>query len=112
RGIFLPPANLQWSLKGVPDQIQPKEKGEDAQYWELARFIRLALAANPNILECLWTPKVREATPFVRHALLENRRIFLSKRIYQTYSGYARQQIHRLRERQQAGLPIRWKHAM
>ena len=32
-------------------------------YWELERFLRLALKANPNVLECLYTPLVEHATP-------------------------------------------------
>src|SRR5205823_5836845 len=33
RGIFLPPAHLQWSLYGVPDQIEHHDAQE--QFWEL-----------------------------------------------------------------------------
>ena len=59
RGIYLPPANLHWSLFGVPEQL---ERGEEA-YWEIQKFIALALKGNPNILECLHTPLVEYAAP-------------------------------------------------
>ncbi len=63
RGIFLPPADLHWSLYKLPEQVEKIENGQDEVYWELEKFIRLALKANPNILETLWTPQVIELTP-------------------------------------------------
>ncbi|MGH9798758.1 MAG: DNA polymerase beta superfamily protein, partial [Blastocatellia bacterium] len=52
RGIYLPPAELHWSLYGVPEQLENDATQEC--YWELQKFLILALKANPNILECLW----------------------------------------------------------
>ena len=62
RGIYLPPAELHWSLTGVPEQIE-KPATEEC-YWELQKFMTLALKANPNVLECLYTPLVEWTTPF------------------------------------------------
>ena len=39
---------------GVPGQLENLETEEC--YWELEKFLVLALKANPNILECLYTP--------------------------------------------------------
>ena len=50
RGIYLPPAELHWSLYGVPEQLENEETQE--AYWEVQKFIVLALKANPNVLEC------------------------------------------------------------
>ncbi|MEP7343261.1 MAG: nucleotidyltransferase domain-containing protein, partial [Acidobacteriota bacterium] len=76
RGIYLPPADLHWSLYGVPEQLENDATQEC--YWELQKFLILALKANPNILECLWTPLVETATP-VAQELLAMRESFLSK---------------------------------
>ena len=46
RGIYLPPADLHWSLFGVPEQLENEETQE--AYWELQKFIVMALKANPN----------------------------------------------------------------
>jgi hypothetical protein len=46
RGIYLPPADLHWSLFGIPEQL---ERGEET-YWEIQKFIVLTLKGNPNIL--------------------------------------------------------------
>src|SRR5262249_38604288 len=51
RGIYLPPAERHWSLSGVPEQIE--NTATEECYWELQKFLRLALKANPNVLECL-----------------------------------------------------------
>ena len=61
RGVYLPPAALHWSLAGAPPQLQNEATQE--VYWELQKFIALALKANPNVLECLYTPLVETATP-------------------------------------------------
>jgi uncharacterized protein len=83
RGIYLPPAELHWSSFAIPEQLE--NKIEQECYWELEKFINLALRANPNILECLYTPLVETVTPLAQE-LLDLRTIFLSQMIYQTYT--------------------------
>jgi predicted nucleotidyltransferase len=109
RGIYLPPADLQWSLYGVPEQIENNDTQE--AYWELQKFIVMALKANPNILECLHTPLIDHATPLAKE-LLANRKRFLSKLIYQTYNGYVMSQFKKLEQDLRNHGEIKWKHAM
>jgi hypothetical protein len=106
RGIFLPPADLQWSLFGLPEQIENQETQEC--YWEIEKFLLLALKANPNILECLYTPSVELATPLAEE-LLSMRSIFLSQLIYQTYNGYVMSQFKKLSQDLRTKGAIRWK---
>ena len=109
RGIYLPPATRHWSLYGVPEQLE--NEAEQSCYWELQKFLVLALKANPNILECLYTPLVEEATPLAEE-LLAIRGSFLSKLLYQTYNGYVMSQFRRLQRHHQTKGEIKWKHAM
>ena len=109
RGIYLPPADLEWSLYGVPEQLENRETEEC--YWELKKFIVLALKANPNILECLWSPIV-EQTSEVAEALVVKREIFLSKLVYQTYNGYVMSQFKKLEQDLRTKDELNWKHAM
>ena len=109
RGIYLPPAEMQWSLYGVPEQLENKSTEEC--YWELQKFLTLALKANPNVLECLYTPLVEKTTPLAQE-LLEMRSAFLSKLIYQTYNGYVLSQFKKLEQDMRNRGTIRWKHAM
>ena len=93
RGIYLPPADLHWSLYGVPEQLENDDKQE--AYWELQKFLIMALKGNPNILECLYTPLVEHVTPLARE-LLHMRDAFLSRLVYQTYNGYVMSQFKRM----------------
>ena len=93
RGVFLPTASRHWSLAGVPEQIECHETQE--VYWELQKFVVLALKGNPNILECLNSPLVEKVTPLGQQ-LLDLRDIFLSKLIYQTFNGYAMSQFKKM----------------
>lgn len=109
RGIFLPPAELQWSLYGVPEQIECHETQE--HYWELQRFLVLALKANPNVLECLYTPLV-EKTTSLADELLQMRSIFVSRLVYQTYNGYVMSQFKKMHADLRNQGQVKWKHVM
>ncbi|AOW99625.1 nucleotidyltransferase [Moorena producens PAL-8-15-08-1] len=109
RGIYLPPAVVHWSLYGIPEQLENHETQEC--YWELQKFIILALKANPNVLECLYTPLVETATPLAEE-LLAIRDIFLSKLVYQTYNGYVMSQFKKMEQDFRTKGAVRLKHAM
>ena len=109
RGFYLPPARLHWSLAGLPEQIEDHTAQET--YWELEKFLRLALKANPNMLECLYTPLVEHATPLAEE-LRSMRDRFLSKQLYQTYNGYVLSQFRRIEQDLRTHGAVRNKHAM
>lgn len=109
RGIYLPPARMHWSVYGVPEQLENPDTEEC--YWELEKFIKLALKANPNVLEALWTPMVEHAEP-IAQVLLSERRIFLSKLVYQTFNGYAMSQFKKIEHDLRTKGAVKWKHAM
>src|SRR5436190_7291842 len=109
RGIYLPPADLHWSLYGVPDQLENDETQE--AYWEVQRFLVLALKANPNVLECLYTPLAEKATPLAEK-LLAMRDGFLSRLVYQTYNGYVMSQVKKMQADLRNQGRVKWKHVM
>jgi uncharacterized protein len=109
RGIYLPPAELHWSLQGVPEQLENPSAQEC--YWELKKFLDLALRANPNVLECLYTPLIEHKTPLADE-LLSMRKAFLSRLAYQTFNGYVLSQFKKLEQDLRAKGEIRWKHVM
>ncbi len=109
RGIYLPPAHIHWSLYGIPEQLENDENQEC--YWELQKFIILALKANPNILECLYTPMVEKVTPLAEE-LLKIKEIFLSQLVYQTYNGYAMSQFKKMEQDIRNTGQVRLKQAM
>ncbi len=109
RGIYLPPAQLHWSLYGIPEQLENKDAQEC--YWELQKFLILALKANPTVLECLYTPLVETATPLAEE-LLAMRSMFLSQLIYQTYNSYVMSQFKKMEQDIRTKGEVKWKHLM
>ncbi|MER6945085.1 nucleotidyltransferase domain-containing protein [Nonomuraea sp. NPDC000554] len=104
RGVFAPPTAAFWRLDKPPthrDGPLPEQFS-----WEVERLCVLALAANPTVLECLWSPIVEASTP-AGERLRELRGAFLSQRAHETFAGYADTQFRRLD-------PARpkWKQAM
>ena len=108
RGFYLPPADLEWSLAGVPEQL---ESDNEEVYWEIEKFLRLALKANPNVLECLYAPAVELTTPIAQE-LLSIRHIFLSQQAHRTYNAYVLSQFKKLEQDLRNREQIRWKHVM
>lgn len=109
RGIYLAPADLQWSLFGAPEQFE--DNASQSCYWELQKFLTMALKANPNILECLYSPLVEKATP-LGVELVAARQGFLSQMIFQTFNGYAMSQFKKIEQDIRNQGAVRWKHAM
>ncbi|MFD5555960.1 DNA polymerase beta superfamily protein [Streptomyces sp. NPDC127068] len=109
RGVFVAPTPLFWRFDKPPTHVEGP--GEEQFGWELERFCELALRANPNILECLYSPLVEYADGTGRE-LLDLRGAFLSRRVHETFTGYATAQRARLAaDVRRHGAP-RWKHAM
>lgn len=73
----------------------------DWTYHEFGKFVSLAIKANPTILELLWLPKdlYVEISP-LGELLIENREIFLSKRVADSFGKYAHDQAKRLERRE------------
>jgi len=109
RGIYLAPAHVQWSLNGAPEQLESESTQET--YWELQKFLTMALKANPNVLECLYSPLIEASTPLIDE-LLAMKHIFLSRFVYQTYNGYVLSQFKKLETDLRTKGEPRWKHAM
>ena len=108
RGFYLPPADFHWGLAGLPEQL---ETDHEECYWEIEKFIRLGLKANPNILECLYSPLVETCTPLAAQ-LIDMRQIFLSRHIHRTYNSYVLSQFKKLEQDLRNERGVRWKHVM
>lgn len=105
RGVYVAPAEWLWSLDGPPPQVN-NYNAEDETVFELGRFVKLALASNPNVLEIAFSD-IGTVSPVIR----EMRPHLLSKRVAVTFRGYAKGQMAKMGRREVDGKPIRWKHA-
>ncbi|HSQ58227.1 MAG TPA: nucleotidyltransferase domain-containing protein, partial [Gemmata sp.] len=111
RGVYLPPAEWHWSLTKPPEQVERFSPGVEEIDWEIEKFIRLALQANPNILETLWAPSVLHADE-TGEELRAMRTSFLSRHLYRTYSGYVLSQFRLMKKGFDATGQFKAKHAM
>lgn len=114
RSVYLPPAELHWSLYQLPEQVEsvlPGALPNEEVCWELEKYLRLGLAANPAVLETLWSPAVILATDLGRD-LRAIREAFLSKLILGTFTGYAMSQFRKMGRARERGEDPRARHAM
>ncbi|HTV39419.1 MAG TPA: nucleotidyltransferase domain-containing protein [Candidatus Sulfotelmatobacter sp.] len=109
RGVYIAPSELQWSLFGAPEQFE--DNATQSCFWELQKFLVMALKANPNILECLYSPMVEKVTP-LGEELLALRQCFLSQMIFQTFNGYAMSQFKKMEQDLRNRGEVRCKHSM
>lgn len=96
RGIMAATPEMLVGLGSWDHQYECRDP--DAVIYTLPKFVRLALAANPNILDVLFAPVdvVLQSTPLGDELRAMARR-FLSRRVARTYLHYASAQLKRLR---------------
>lgn len=97
RGVFCAePINLLTPFYTVNEVVDSTE--EDTKLYELAHFMKLTLACNPNIVETLWVDEedITFTTP-AYELLRSHRSEFLSSKIAFTTSGYAIAQLKRIK---------------
>ena len=94
RGIFVWPKDERISLIDIPKEIA--NESQDIKYYELEKFIKLAADCNPSIIELMYMPEdcIRLKTKTM-DKLIENRGLFVSKKAYHTFSGYAFSMLHK-----------------
>lgn len=94
RGVYLESLS---ELIGLESYEQYVDNNTDTVIYSLKKFIKLVEAANPNVIEMLFCDEKHYLyiSPLGR-LLLDNRHLFLTKKIKYTFAGYARSQLNRL----------------
>ncbi len=95
KGVVIGPRAWYFGLEPGPEQV---ELSPDHVRYDLRKTLRLAAANNPAILEVLFTHQDdhRVVTP-LGERLLAARGSMLSKRVADTFGGYALSQLGRIR---------------
>lgn len=66
----------------------------DMVHYELVKFVKLMLNANPNVLGLLWLrPEYYPRLSEYGEILVSNKRLFSSKKAYKSFTGYAFSQL-------------------
>lgn len=94
RGVAL---NSERDVLGITHFEQRQDKATDTTIYSLNKFINLVTGCNPNIIEMLFCkPEHYLYVSPLGKILLDNRHLFLTKRAYYTFGGYAHAQLNRL----------------
>lgn len=110
-GFCIPPRHITFRTNEIPDfdrqveRFEQFQKGHldvdgtehDITVYSIAKYFRLVADNNPNMLDSLFTPRtcVIHSTT-ISERIREKRKIFLSKKCYHTFKGYAYSQLHKM----------------
>lgn len=98
RGVMAATRQMLLGLESWDTQWIAKQP--DILLYTLPKFVKLALSANPNILDTLFAPDdVIVTMTDVGRELRNMRHSFLSKRVYTTFTRYAQGQLRKLQHR-------------
>ena len=99
-GIFMPDKKYVYGFENceevdlsIIDKLDSKKNSKDAvdrKFWSFTKYIKLATACNPNIVELLFAPK--ESIVFINdigQILLDNSHLFPHKGLKERFVGYA-----------------------
>lgn len=86
------------------EQKEASRDGWDSVVYEARKFVRLLVSQNPSVLECLWVdPKHRIVVRRAGQLLLENRGLFVARRAYHHFTGYAYSQLRKMEAKESTG---------
>lgn len=101
KGIAISPKEYYFGLKSFDSYHSSEGTDPNITIYDLKKFFNLALSANPSIIELLYMNPFHYAVlePPAK-LLVENRKLFLSKKCYKSFVGYANSQLHRIKTRE------------
>ena len=98
-GVYVAPTRQILGVEQPEETRVSKSPEGDSTIHELGKFVKLALACNPTILELLWLNSY-DFNTWEGDSLIQIRQSFLSERARSTYIGYVFGQAKRLANRQ------------
>lgn len=94
--VCIAPESVYFGLDTF-EQRERKLREWDSVVYELTKFVRLLEGSNPNVLSLLWL----QQNHYIYHdawggVLLNNRQLFVSRKIYHSFTGYAYAQLKKM----------------
>jgi len=81
--------------------IKDGEKQYDLNIYSIVSYFNLCLGCNPNMIDSLFTPfECILCNTTIGKMVRDNRKLFLSKKAWHTFKGYAYQQTHKMKIKQ------------
>lgn len=82
---------------GQQETFERMENPWDVVVYDVRKFVQLLCKMNPNVLSLLWLPSnLYIKTDPLGQRLLENKSLFVSKEAYNSFTGYAYSQLHKM----------------
>ena len=98
RGITIPPIEYFIGFNKKFEQAELKAPAPDCVIFDIRKFFNLAALANPNCLEMLFVdPEDMLYVSPIGQELIDNRQLFLSKKIKYSFLGYSIAQLKHLK---------------
>lgn len=95
-GLCVAPKNCYIGLDNFEQKLHQQDEW-DITVYEARKFVRLLLKQNPNVIGLLWLrPEDYIYVSDVASELIFNRDIFSSKLVYNSFTGYAYGQMHKM----------------
>lgn len=95
-GICIPELDAYLGF-GKFEQKEVKYKEWDSVIYEIRKYFRLLLKANPNVMSLLWLPReLYIKRTAIGNNIIDNRDLFVSKQAYHSFNGYAYGQFKRM----------------
>jgi len=98
-GFGKKPENFeQFQQHHIIDKGRGKEY--DISIYNIVKFFNLCMENNPNMVDALFVPTrcVLHSTAIANH-VRDNRKLFLSKRVWHKFKGYAFSQLHKMKNK-------------
>lgn len=96
-GIFMAPKDYYVGMKKYKETKEKFIGKWDVVNYEFKKFVSLLLKSNPNVLSLLW---IKDNHYINRHKygqlLIDNRDLFVSKKAYHSFTGYAYAQLKKM----------------
>ena len=96
RGVFIPSKEYFYGFLHRVEQYE--DKINDITYYDIRKFMSLAINNNPNIVEFLFVPTnkwINSSNEW--ESIIENKEYFLSRKCKHTFLGYAHSQLNRIK---------------
>ena len=110
RGVYLPSAEMHWSLYGVPEQLENEATQE--MLLGTAEIPAVGAESQPQRAGVPCTRQSWKLITPLGEELLQLRQSFLSKLVFQTYSGYVASQFKKMQADIRNHGTVKWKHVM
>lgn len=94
----------QYQQHHINDTTANPSREYDLTIYSIVKYFKLCSEGNPNMIDSLFVPRrcISHMTP-IGELVRENRHLFLSKKCWHTFKGYAYSQLHKMAIKEPTG---------